>query len=776
MGSMKNHVRLALLFTLLCLTVYVVVWSLSDKLSSYRFRPLKRDVSVVWDQAGVPHIQAQSIEDGYFVQGFVTARDRFFQMDLARRKMDGTLTELFGAKALESDIKARKWNYREAARKSFHAMSSLSKERLNIFTEGVNAFLQSSSRPWEYFFIRARPEPWRAEDSFLIVLSMYDSLNHHDSPSEQAYLILKSKTNSKVLDFLTAEWGFLDAPTIEDLAIPKNLPSPSAEDFKIASDFSFDQLPNQFKSIDKKTLKENLDKEPGSNAWVISGKHSASGKPILASDPHLDLRVPNLWYRIELSLPDFNVRGATIPGIPGVVIGRNQNLAWAFTNSAVDNSDRILIHPSSPLITKREETFFLRDGTIHKEVFHDSPWGPVFSQPDADPFAVLWTALDSENLKTLDLTDINKARGRQELLTAFQSWAGPIQNMVFATAEGDIGWTLVGKIPLRMGFDGKTPLDFGQEPIWKGYVPFSQVPQVLNPEGGHIVNANQRTVPVNDKYLPFGHHWPNPARARRITNRIKEAPDLNVSEMASIQNDNVSLTHLYYRDELSKCLKSDPSGEALKFTNTLSAWTGKTDLNSRVFSFLREFRFELIKTLIAPIAWTLSSEKVHLLFRELSRDELVKRILDSKAPHLLAPQFYQTCDALVFALKNTLSSFSATTIDEIPVWGSVNLSTIEHPFSKVLPQWLKSFINFPKMPLAGDYLVPRVMTPSNGASMRMVVDLGDPQKSVFSQPGGQSGNPLSSHYQDLFTGWVKGETVPFEATIPSREEVFLSSD
>lgn len=761
--------------SLLSVLILAIVWKMGSILGDLSFDiqletpHLTSPVKVFWDNRAVPKIDAVNPEDAYFVQGFITARDRFFQMDLTRRKMAGTLTELFGSKALTADKKSRHWNFSGAAKKAFDLMSTESKSRLNQYAAGVNAFLTTTSPSWEYFLLRKTPKLWQPEDSFLVVLSMYDSLNRHDSLSEQTQLILKSTTPRSLYLFLNSEGGFLDAPVIDDFGNPTKVPIPSENDFKVSPHFTFDASTE----LDSQNV-QNLDQEPGSNAWVISGKLSPSGKPVLASDPHLDLRIPNLWYRLEITTPQFNVRGVTIPGVPGVVIGRNQKVAWAFTNSSVDNSDHILIDASSEILFEREESFYLPDGRVEKEIFQDTRWGPVFSQADGSLSAIHWSALDPHNLKTLDLTEINSAQNKDDFLTAMKNWAGPVQNLIFGTLDGDIGWTLVGKIPNRKGFDGSLPLKVSENRVWHDYLDQSQVPLVLNPQTDFLVNANQRTVPLTEHYKPFGHHWPNASRAKRITDRIKGTGRLAVGVMESIQNDNVSLTHLYYRDELNRCLgavdKNSP--DVLSFSQALESWRGQADVDSKVFSFLRAFRFEAMNTFLIPIAWSLSPNNFRQLTKEFSRDDLVKKIIDSKAKHLLAPQFNDHCEALHFAFKRTLQKLTVQRIEEVPAWGQINKSNIQHPFSKLLPGFLKPLLNFPQREMAGDYLVPRVMTPTNGASMRLVIDLGNPQASVFSQPGGQSSRPFSRYYQDLFSDWVAGKSIPFEAEGHSESEVF----
>lgn len=739
-----------------------------QKVNKHITSHLKNPVSVSWDLAGVPQIRAELINDAYFVQGYITARDRFFQLDLTRRKMSGKLTELFGEKAFDSDYRARQWNFLGSAFKAFELMSDTSKQRLISFSKGINAYLADHGPSWEYILLKAQPSQWTPEDSFLVVLSMFDNLNRHESQSELAQSILKKNLSQSAFQFFFADWGFFDSPIIQsDSPLPKwGVPSPS--EFKVTSHMVFEpDTSNQGLPGDAG------DRAPGSNAWVVDGSISRSGKPLLASDPHLDLRVPNLWYRVEIITPELSVRGMSIPGLPGVVIGRNKHLAWSFTNSSVDNSDRVLLPPSLSQTSRREEIFRFKNGKERRAIFLDSPWGPVFSEGMTDPVAIQWSALDPETLKTLDLTPINLAQNKAELIEAAKAWAGPAQNLIFASKEGDIGWTLVGKVPQRVGFDGTTPKTRNKDNYWSGYFSQNVLPIVINPDSHFIVSANQRSVPIGPSGSIFGHHWPNAARSRRISNRLIEKNNWHAREMISIQNDTLSLTHQYYRDELVKCLKQNFEQDVPIELQELSRWDGYADTKSVIYPFLRSYRFKLIDTLVIPIADTISSEHRALIFHELGRDELVKRIIDSNQRSILAPQFTNVCEAVLHAFRATLSESSLSMNTRFPTWGELNQSKIQHPFSRVLPSFFKNLLDYPSEALSGDYLVPRVMTPTNGASMRLIIDLGNPNNSLFIQPGGQSNHPLSSHYKDLYPLWVKGEMVPFEATKLVEQELFV---
>ncbi len=726
---------------------------------------IKEPVQVEWDGARVPVIQSADIQDAYFVQGYITARDRFFQMELARRKMSGTLAELFGPKALASDLNARNWNYKKVAAVSFQKMDSQKRESLISYANGVNAFLKNDRRPWEFWLLGLSPAPWTPEDSFLVVLSMYDSLSRHKESDERALSALQKKLSSSLVSFLTPDRGFLDAPIVKDPASFHPLPTPKMHEFRVE---------------EKQASQENLspDFEPGSNAWVVSGRLTNSGKPLLASDPHLDLRVPNLWYRLGLKTPAHFVYGVTIPGLPGIVIGRNGAVAWAFTNSAVDNVDQVVLSRNSPDLVEREEKIFIKgEKNPHVAHFKDSPWGPILEEEPEHFIAVQWTALDPDNLKNLDLMAINHARDASELTEAFGKWAGPPQNAVFATKSGDIGWTIAGSLPKRIGFDGKSRAVRSRSVYWDGYIPRKEFPVVLNPPQGFIVSANQRTVPVQGPLAKFGNHWPNPARAKRIEDLLTEDKKWQPNDFLKVQTDNLSLTHLWYRDELLKCDFDDLTKENTRWLKTahqlVKDWNGKVEPNSSAYPLLKSFRNTLFKNLVGPIAKTISKAEEEAILKYLAQDPLVTQLIKTQPKNFLSSDYSSFCDLLLKTLAESAQSLaSAPEKLNLVHWGELNQSDIQHPFARLLPKALRPLLSMPMKPLPGDSLVPNVLMPQNGASMRLILDFSNESQSLFSHPGGQSGHPLSKHFSDLFEPWLQGQAVPFEPQSISFRETF----
>lgn len=750
----------------LVLALFVQPWVPNTQEGVFQLEGLQKSVTVDWDSHHIPWVKAHSWQDAYLLQGYLSAQDRFFQMDLTRRKLAGRLSEVFGERALSSDIQYRTWNFSKTAELAVKAMSPENRARFEAYAQGVNQFLAHKQKPWEMKLLRAPLTPWRAEDCLLVVLSMYDHLNRHQSSHEEALALLKQKLAPRALSFFLIDWGFLDAPIVPDRFPLPDPPLPPPKDFQVKPGFRL--APSQNGPDDF---------EPGSNAWAISGRLTQSGVPILAGDPHLDLRVPNLWYRMGLSIAGASVYGVTIPGIPGIVIGRNDHLAWTFTNASVDNADQILLSPQANEISSRTETIQIQGKPDHQFNALDSPWGPIIAQEGDHPVALQWTALDPHNLKTLDLSEVNSAGSTQELLTALRSWAGPPQNAIFATRSGDIGWTLVGRIPKRIGFDGQLRQPRTSDQKWLGYLSESQYPVRLNPPEGFIVSANQRTLPISTSFLPFGSHWPNAARARRITDLLAAGSQWSASQSFQVQLDNLSLTHMKYRDLWAQCSQPNTETSTLhwfsKLEPLLKQWNGRTDLNSTAYPILKHFRIRLHQQLLTPIAMTLDSDKASLLVDFLTNDALISRVLKHQPRNFLPPEYSSYCELIQTAMLEAAQSLANSPEELLKItWGQLNKSEINHPLSRVFPKWLSGWINFPTLPLPGDSLVPNVMTPMNGASMRMVIDLADSKHSLFSQPGGQTANPWSPYYSEFFRPWVEGHPVPLETQEKFTTAVF----
>lgn len=776
----RSSILLSFLAVLIFLGFWTGVYSLSlffpNSKETLNRAGFDAPVTLIKDSYGVWTIDGAGRAEVIMAQGLQTARDRFFQMDLIRRKMSGRLSEILGAKAIEIDILHRKLGFFQVAQKGAAMMDSSTKNIWDSYTQGVNSYLQNEMLPWEIKLLGYRPEPWRVEDGLLVVLSMFEALNDPENEEELAYNELKLKFPPSVINFLTWDFGFLDAPLKAPKGFPFSVKVPSRDeiDLRAQSNFSPDAI-----------VKPSEVDVFGSNAWVVSGKKTISGKPLLAGDPHLNLAVPNIWYRVDLRAKDLNVRGVTVPGIPGVVIGRNEYLAWSFTNSRSDVQDFIELEPDFNNATlrfqgktlsllSREEVIKVKKGESKKITVLDSPWGPVMEEEingaPTKKRILQWTALDPLPLSKLNPIELNTSENLEQFWERLSRWGGPVQNILVATKDNHIGWGIVGKIPLRAADFGRFSTDLKTDSPWKGTLAWNEMPRAVDPIEGFIGSGNQNLwiEPLNRERL--GHDWPNPARGFQIRELLSQGEAFSVESIEAMQNHIFSPVHMWYRDRLLSAIKRADLREVAKTswveaieTNILT-WDGKVTVASSAYPFLKEFRLQVQKNCLAPFVRKTVSYRQSDVMNLVAKDSVVKNLLSLQPHHLLSPEF-TSWDALILtsavqAAQNLVGS--PIELKDI-TWGKNNISKIRHPFSSQLPAFLGSLINFPEREMSGDGLVIRVNKPTNGASMRMVIDLSDYKNSKFSQPGGQSGFFLSPNYRDLFDGWYRGQGISFES-------------
>ncbi|NBX68992.1 MAG: penicillin acylase family protein [Proteobacteria bacterium] len=770
--------------------VLIVFWSIVFGLTRFfpnskenLKRPIfKSTVSIIKDTSGVPYIESDDYRDVLRAQGLATARDRFFQMELIRRKMRGRLSEIFGNKALAIDVWHRRLGFSQVAVLALQKMTPETQEVWESYAQGVNDYLKNETLPWEIKLLGYQPEMWRAEDGLLVVLSMFEALNDPDNSEELAYNELHRQFKKSVIEFMTWDFGFLDSPlkTPPGFPFPVRVPGASEISFRTQA-----FIPSVKKPQDRDVY--------GSNAWAVAGIKTQTGKPLLAGDPHLNLTVPNIWYRSELKSKSLNVRGVSVPGIPGIVIGRNSYMAWSFTNSRADVQDFILLdthfEPQNGLVFKgnklelseRKETILIKDGESKIVTFWDTPFGPYIEEEVETNLKskriLQWTALDPKALAELNPLELNRVGDLDQLWDALSRWGGPVQNILVATLDNQIAWAMVGKIPRGRPHHGKTSQPIMQGP-WVGYVPWSAMPRVVNPKEGFIANGNQNMWPEVPGKEIWGHDWPSPVRGYQIKSLLSQDIKFDAEQMAKIQNDLYSPVHAWYRDRWVESV-SKLSTEALKneplLDSSLSrvkSWDGLAALDSSIYPIMKEFRLQVQKNCVAPFVHQTARYRQEEVEDLISKDTLVKNLLDHRPINLLNPKFESWDELIVVSAKEALQELAKTPNDLVELkWGQRNLLQVQHPFSSQLPQFLVRLIDLPSRGMSGDGLVVRVNKPKNGASMRMIIDFSNEKNSKFSQPGGQSGYFLSPNYQDLFESWWLGQGVSFEMTRIESKQV-----
>jgi penicillin amidase len=612
---------------------------------------------------------------------------------------------------------------------------------------------------------------------------MFESLNDFENGEELAYNELYSRFPKKIVEFLTWDFGFLDAPVKVSKGVDLQGRIPSRIDFDLRSTSS---------SLNKINWEEK--EVYGSNAWVVSGARSETGKPLLAGDPHLNITVPNIWYRVELKDSDLSVRGVTVPGIPGVVIGRNPHLAWSFTNSRADVQDFIELgsqfnEDSVPAelqeflkLTKREEKLQVKGGKEHLIKCWDSAYGPMFEEKLETGLTykriLQWTALGPMPLSRLNPLDIDQAHQLDELWEALSRWGGPVQNILVATRDNHIAWGIVGKIPDQRKDFGRTSTLIKDRSVWKQYIPWEEMPRVVDPIEGFVASGNQNMWVESTEKSRWGHDWPSPARGFQIRKLLSESSAVSVERMQAIQNEIYSPVHVWYRDRLVDAIRTlesqnkplTPWVEAI--LNLVGVWDGRAGIDSASYSLLREFRLTVLKNAMSPFVARTAPYRHEEVMSLIAKDSVVQMLLLNKPFHLLSPQFSSWEELLVISATEAAGQLAKSPKElSKATWGTRNILKVQHPFSSKIPLFAARLINLPERSLAGDGLVVRVSKPKNGASMRMVIDVSNGEHSLFSQPGGQSGYFLSPHYQDLFESWYVGKGGAFESSQIESKQV-----
>ena len=531
-----------------------------------RIAGLDAPVELLRDAYGIPHIRAQSIEDAYFGLGFAHAQDRLWQMEIDRRIAAGRLAEILGAKALDTDRFLRTLGVRRAADASLTHLDAGTRRLLDAYAAGVNAFLATRPvLPPEFWLLRTRPEPWTATDSIAWIKMMAWDLGANWKNELLRMRLAKTLSNARIEELLPPYPG--DAPPkIADLKELYAGLGGGAQGLAKAMQQVAARLPHW------------LGAGAGSNNWVVSGKRSASGKPLLANDPHLDLSAPPVWYFAQLSAPGLDAIGATLPGVPGVLLGRNSRIAWGATNTGPDVQDLYIeklqgrdayLTPGGPRpFTLREETIRVRGGPDFKLTVRSTRHGPVISDvlrqakglaPQGYVLAFDWTALSPDDTSIRAAMNLGRAQNWKEFRDALRDLQAPQQNMVYADVDGNIGFVAAGRVPVRKAdndLKGLAPAPGWEAKYdWAGWIPFDELPQSYNPPGGEIVTANQKIVPPG--YRPFiTSEWQPPYRAERIKQLLDAVPRHTVPSFARMQADVVSLPA---REQLPRMLKTRPA-------------------------------------------------------------------------------------------------------------------------------------------------------------------------------------------------------------------------
>ena len=750
---------------------------------------LAAEVRVDRDALGVPTITGASRIDVARATGFVHAQDRFFQMDLLRRRAAGELAAIVGPGVLEDDRAVRRHQFRRLAQRVVEAAPPEGRALFDAYTEGVNAGLRAlRAKPFEYIALRVTPEPWRTEDSVLVILAMYLELQDPNGRLESALGVLHDTVPPALFDFLAPRGTEWDAPIVGGPLEAPPIPGPEVANLRLSPPVAAARSRPE-PAVPHRGI--------GSNNWAVDGAHAQDGAALIASDMHLGLMVPNTWYRVALvwGAGDAKRRlaGVTLPGVPSLVAGSNGDIAWGFTNSYGDWSDLVEIEvdpadpemyqtPDGPRRFERErETIQVKGGPDVSLAIAGTIWGPVADHDHRGrPRALRWVAHDVEGVN-LEMRGLETARTLDDVFAVAATSGIPAQNLVCADAQGHIAWTIIGRIPRRVGFDGRLPGSWADGARrWDGYLRAEEYPRVVDPPSGRIWTANARAVDgaalavVGDGGYDLG------ARARQIRDDLFAVERATPLEMLRVQLDDRAVFLSRWRDLLLATLTpeaiagSPRRAEARRFVED---WKGRAAVESVGFRIVRAFRFAVEELAFEPLTAPCRKADEGFEYGVVSQEEgPLWRLVSERPPHLLDPKFASWDDALRAAVDKALDN---VTRDGAPLaeatWGRRNRARIQHPLSLAVPQ-LGRYLDMPPDPLPGEDIMPRVQGPGYGASERFVVSPGREEQGFFHMPTGQSGHPLSPWYRAGHEAWEHGTPTPFLPGVARHTLLFQPAD
>lgn len=714
---------------------------------------LEEPVTVTRDTDGIPHIKAASERDAYFALGVIHAQDRLWQMDFQRRLGQGRLSEVLGTPTLATDRYMRTLGLYRLAKESLRYLTPETRNALEAYSDGVNAWLEAQREAWwrawpvEFYLLRYRPEPWQPADSLVWGRTMGLFLSRNWQEEMLRAKIVRALGKDAL-----------------DTLLP---PYP-------------DSAPVTYSSLIDNPLAEGS----ASNGWVLDGTRTASGKPLLANDPHLRFRAPGVWYLARVSAPEFDVTGATVPGMPFTVLGHNREIAWGFTSAETDVQDLFIetllpddnnryATPDGPrALTLRKERISVRGRDEQVFTVRETRHGPVVSDLDPgisalarkDEVVSLAAASLLPDDRTADaLYALNRAGNWQDFREALRNWHAPHQNIFMASRTGETGMISPARIPIRRSGQGDVPAT-GADGLqdWTGFIPFERLPQMRNPASGTIVNANNQLVRPKSSPDWFGRNRSPGYRAARIEKILASAPRHDIDAMTRLQMDSVSPMA---RELLPLMAETTPIAERdRRALALLGGWDG---------SMLRDSPQPLIfAAWLAALKKAVFADELGNLYGAFSgfRTQSIKRVLTAEPRWCdnTATKETETCkDVLTRALNAAVTSLAGQYGDDPAAWrwGDAHQARLDHPVLGRVPV-VGTLFNVRLPSDGGSYTVNRAhMRPDSsrapfaavhGAGLRAVYDLSDLTGSRFMVAPGQSGNRLSPHYRDMAKRWRDG--------------------
>lgn len=713
------NLSIAVLLVALLAAAYWFAWRPLPETSGQIAAPVSAKATIARDALGVPHIDAATWEDAVFLQGYATAQDRMWQMDALRRLAAGELAEIVGKTAIESDQESRRLRLARIADEAERTMPDADRAVLVAYARGVNYYLEThrGRLPLEFTLLNYDPRPWRVRDSILAGLQMFRTLTT-SWREEIEKLHMRERGDAAKVDFL----------------------------FPVRTGF---------------------DPQPGSNSWAVSGERSATGKPILANDPHLDFGIPSTWYMVHLRAPGLNVTGVSLPGVPAVIIGHNESIAWGITNLGFDVQDlyRENIDPQNGRYVFKghlEQARLERDAIAVKgaKPMELLKWvtrhGPIFLSDENHQYALRWTAAEAGSFQ-FPFLDIDRARDWKQFTIALGRFPGPGQNFVYADTAGNIGYHATGRNPIRpKGCEGDLPVDGAAgECEWDGTIPFDSLPSFFNPARGAVVTANQNPFPENYPY-PVSGHFATPYRATEIRTLLDRRTKWEPKQMLAVQKDVYSSFSHFLAKQI------------------VAAWDAQKTKNpalGEAIGLLRSWNGQMEKGTAAPMVVTLVFQQLRKSMAERASPGSGQTYEFGMAPSVLEkllrerpPDWFPDYNAwLMKCLAEAVDDGARIQGSKVSRWdyGQWNALKMAHPVDGQLPL-IGSYFNIGPVPMSGSSTTIKQTTRRLGPSMRMIVDLGDLDRSLQNITVGESGQRLSSHYKDQWSAYYGATSFPMQ--------------
>jgi penicillin amidase len=712
------NIAIGILLVAFAAAAYWFVYRVLPQTSGTIQAPIAQRVTIARDALGVPHIAAASEDDAYFAQGYATAQDRLFQMDGLRRLAAGDLSEIAGPGALDLDRDSRRLRMRRIAEAAYASLPAQDRAPLAAYARGVNHFIETHlhSLPVEFTLLGYNPRPWSAVDTILIGLHMYRDL--------------------------TTTW--------KDEILKRSM---LAEGDRAKVDFLF-------------PARSGGELQPGSNAWVVGGAHTASGKPLLCNDMHLEYSIPGIWYMVHLKAPGLDVSGVSLPGTPSVIVGHNQRIAWGVTNLHFDVQDfyienfdpgtgRYLYRGQWEQARQEREIIPVKGAAAVEIRLWVTRHGPMYIDDAKEHLALRWAAAEPGAFQ-FPFPEIDKAQNWQEFTRALARFPGPAQNFAYADVDGNIGYHATGRLPIRKGYLGDVPVDGSSgENEWQGFIPFEELPSFYNPPQGVIVTANQNPFPADYPYAVNG-NFASHYRSQRIRNLLMARNGWRAQDMLAVQADVYSSFSQFLSQTIVSAYDKHKAQHAgmESAVQVLRGWNGQMD-----------------KDAAAPLIVTLAYE------------QLKKLVGESAAPGVGARYKYQMAPAMIETLLRTRPAGWFNDWDETVlrafgqgldegrrkqgrdpgrwIYGKYEPLLLANPVGRHLPLVAGLFDVGPVL-MSGSPTTVKQYTEALGPSMRLDADLADWDRSLLEGTTGQSGEVLSRHYKDQWERYYNAQSFPMQ--------------